>query len=82
MYNFDHKIYPNGIEVCDSYKTLFSWCLVTFLHDFYPFTRSRLSMCVEWALHSVCYWLGIERERAKDVFLEYGDEWLKNLFKR
>lgn len=37
--------------------------------------RSQFSMKMEWAVHNFCYAIGYERERTKDVDLDYPQKW-------
>lgn len=42
--------------------------------------RSKFSLYVEWFIHSLCYRLHIQRDRAQSAYLDYDKSWFKNLF--
>lgn len=73
-------VHEDGIEVQNSYMHLFDEQIIEYYYANYPFTRPKWTLYAEWALHTIAWNLHIQRERTKDVFFEFGNEWFRNLF--
>ena len=80
-----YKITDNNIHLIDSYlipKEKMVWELIKIrnLHPSCPvFQRSFRSLKAEWCSHNAAYFLGIKRERTKDVDLNYPQPWYVRL---
>lgn len=67
-----------NIHIKDSYKVpkrLFDSYLDSFKEHEIMKHRSRFSLKLEWAAHNLLYMLHVQRERTKDVDLDYPQKW-------
>ena len=71
----------NNIHIQDSFKySKYTMRLVLQAYkdqfkDYDVFKRGITSMVLEWATHNMLYNLNIQRERTKDVDLDYPQKW-------
>lgn len=80
-----YKILGNRIKILDSYmmsEAEFSEALDE-IQKLYPehvaFKRTRRSMYLEWMAHNFLFRMGIKKDKAADVDLEYPQSWFKRL---
>ena len=73
----DYTITPTNQHICDSYlvsKRDFAQ-LLDEIAQWSPasmvWTRSKASLCLEWAAHNALYAVGYKPSRTRDVDLEY-----------
>lgn len=84
---YKYHAFSNGIEVEDSYKSLCSKHMIDKLYYWHIgwWKRSKFSLYIEWFIHTLCYRIGYQKDRAKNVFnvfFEYDKSWFNALFKK
>ena len=73
--------HPNSVEILDSHVVFWDREAIRKMRRSRVFTRSELSMYVEWFIHSLCFRLHFQRERARNTLFELDGSWFINMFK-